>query len=131
MRLQRKQKCVTNDGRSTKLGLRVGSRLASPGIFRHLLTHQIRPYPPSMSTSGSNEPRVSKSRLPRAYTEEQLTFLRNNLNDFERKSQGSIRGDAKKFALEKASEFIARFGIPPDVESGPDVDVEAKFKEVS
>ncbi|KAG6865950.1 hypothetical protein C0991_010205 [Blastosporella zonata] len=37
-----------------------------------------------------------------------------NLVEFERRSQGSIRGDAKKFALERASDFIAQFGLPPE-----------------
>ncbi|KAG6861384.1 hypothetical protein C0995_000790 [Termitomyces sp. Mi166 len=40
--------------------------------------------------------------------------LRSNLTEFERRSQGSIRGDAKKYALERASDFIAQFGLPPE-----------------
>jgi hypothetical protein len=111
-----------------------------PGIFRNPTSDSLsRPTnsPPrwllvdGMSTPGPVESRVSKPRLPKAYTKEQLVFLRSNLDEFERKSQGFVRGDAKKFALEKAGEFILTFGLPSDVETGPDVDTEAKFKEVS
>ena len=84
-----------------------------------------------MSTSSSTDPRVHKPRLPKSYTDEQLNFLRNNLNEFERKSQGSVRGDAKRFALEKATDFIAIFGLPPDADTTPGVDTETKFKEVN
>ncbi|KAF9467810.1 hypothetical protein BDZ94DRAFT_1247794 [Collybia nuda] len=62
----------------------------------------------------ASDPRVHKPRLPKAYTDQQLTFLKSNLPEFERRSQGSIRGDAKKFALERASDFIARFGLPDE-----------------
>ena len=85
----------------------------------------------STNPSGDGEPGVSsKRRLPKSYTEDQLAFLRSRLGEFERRSQGSLRGDAKRFALEQATEFIVRFGLPPDVETGPDVDSEAKLKEV-
>ncbi|PFH50626.1 hypothetical protein AMATHDRAFT_60762 [Amanita thiersii Skay4041] len=62
----------------------------------------------------ASDPRVHKPRLPKVYTDQQLAFLKSNLAEFERRSQGSIRGDAKKFALERASEFIARFGLPDE-----------------
>ncbi|RDB29808.1 hypothetical protein Hypma_014040 [Hypsizygus marmoreus] len=62
----------------------------------------------------ASDPRVHKPRLPKAYTDQQLAFLKSNLPEFERRSQGSIRGDAKKFALERASDFIARFGLPDE-----------------
>ncbi|KAF7426340.1 hypothetical protein PC9H_008708 [Pleurotus ostreatus] len=62
----------------------------------------------------SSDPRVHKPRVPKAYSDEQLTFLRSHLSEFERRSQGSIRGDAKKFALERAQDFITRFGLPSD-----------------
>ncbi|KAG6830819.1 hypothetical protein H0H87_006992 [Tephrocybe sp. NHM501043] len=62
----------------------------------------------------ASDPRVHKPRLPKAYTPQQLTFLKSNLAEFERRSQGSIRGDAKKFALERASDFITQFGLPPE-----------------
>jgi hypothetical protein len=84
-----------------------------------------------MSTSGSAQPRVPTPRLPRAYTEEQLDFLRSNLGEFERKSQTAVRGEAKKFALDQAAEFVVRFGIPPDLNELPNGDAEARFKEVS
>ncbi|KAJ7272080.1 hypothetical protein B0H12DRAFT_1008221, partial [Mycena haematopus] len=48
------------------------------------------------------------------------------LPEFERRSQGPIRGDAKKFALERATDFIARFGIP-ETDRGEDAD--ARFRE--
>ena len=35
-------------------------------------------------------------------------------SEFERRTQGSIRGDAKKFALERAADFITTFGLPPE-----------------
>lgn len=41
---------------------------------------------------------------------------------------GPIRGDAKKFALERAADYIARFGIPDGMDPGEETD--AKFKEV-
>ncbi|KAF8068854.1 hypothetical protein FPV67DRAFT_1093599, partial [Lyophyllum atratum] len=62
----------------------------------------------------ASDPRVHKPRLPKAYTDQQLTFLKSHLSEFERRSQGSIRGDAKKFALERASDFVARFGLPDE-----------------
>ncbi|KAF8814975.1 hypothetical protein BYT27DRAFT_7201915 [Phlegmacium glaucopus] len=62
----------------------------------------------------SSDPRVHKPRLPKAYTDQQLTFLKSSLAEFERRSQGSIRGDAKKFALERAQDFIVRFGLPDE-----------------
>ncbi|KAH0580798.1 hypothetical protein H2248_011955 [Termitomyces sp. 'cryptogamus'] len=62
----------------------------------------------------ASDPRVHKPRLPKAYTPQQLTFLKSNLVEFERRSQGSIRGDAKKYALERASDFITQFGLPPE-----------------
>jgi hypothetical protein len=59
----------------------------------------------------ASDPRVHKPRSP-IYTDQQLLFLKSNLPEFERRSQGSVRGDAKKFALEKAAEFVTRFGLP-------------------
>jgi hypothetical protein len=83
-----------------------------------------------MSTSA--DPTTStKPRLPKAYTEEQLAFLRSHLPEFERRSSGSVRGDAKKFALDKASEFINKFGLPSDFDVTPGIDAESRFREVS
>ncbi|KAJ7282864.1 hypothetical protein C8J57DRAFT_1555295 [Mycena rebaudengoi] len=65
--------------------------------------------------------------LPKAYTEPQLAFLKSYLPEFERRSLGPVRGDAKKFALDRAGEFIARFGIPE--ESSGDDDSDARFRE--
>ncbi|EKM77387.1 hypothetical protein AGABI1DRAFT_130469 [Agaricus bisporus var. burnettii JB137-S8] len=76
-----------------------------------------------------SDPRVHKPRLPKAYTDQQLAFLKSNLPEFERRSQGSIRGDAKKFALERAADFIGRFGLPDEfigVEES-----ESRFREAS
>ncbi|KAL0959654.1 hypothetical protein HGRIS_011354 [Hohenbuehelia grisea] len=74
----------------------------------------------------SSDPRVqSKPRLPKSYTPEQLAFLRSHLPEFQRRSQGSIRGDAKKFALLRASDFIIRFGLPEDFGG---VDRENRFR---
>ncbi|KAK2461228.1 hypothetical protein APHAL10511_006755 [Amanita phalloides] len=58
----------------------------------------------------ANDPRIPKPRSPKVYTDQQLSFLRSNLPEFQRRLQGPIRGDAKKFALEKATDFIAQFG---------------------
>ncbi|GAV99825.1 Sterol 24-C-methyltransferase [Lentinula edodes] len=62
----------------------------------------------------SGDPRVQqqRTRLPKSYTDQQLAFLKSHLPEFERRTQGSIRGDAKKFALEKAADFISAFGLP-------------------
>lgn len=75
------------------------------------------------------DPRVSKPRLPKAYTEEQLVFLRSHISGFETRTRGHVRGDAKKFALDRASEFLVRFGLPPDLQ-GVD-EAEPRFREVS
>ena len=95
----------------------------------------------------SSDPRVHKPRLPKAYTDQQLTFLKryrlflppphplpslisqsSSLPEFERRSQGSIRGDAKKFALERAQDFIVRFGLPDEFIGVEEP--ESRFKEV-
>ena len=76
-----------------------------------------------------DDPRVSKPRLPKAYTEEQLVFLRSHISGFESRTRGHVRGDAKKFALDRASEFLVRFGLPPDLQ-GVD-EAEPRFREVS
>ncbi|KAF8551810.1 hypothetical protein OG21DRAFT_1466640 [Imleria badia] len=73
------------------------------------------------------DPRVSKPRLPKAYTEEQLAFLRSHISGFETRTRGHVRGDAKKFALDRASEFLVRFGLPPDLQ-GVD-EAEPRFRE--
>lgn len=92
----------------------------------------------------SSDPRVHKPRLPKAYTDQQLTFLKryfslmpfllspysasSSLPEFERRSQGSIRGDAKKFALERAQDFIVRFGLSDEFHGVEEP--ESRFKEV-
>ena len=73
--------------------------------------------------------RVSKPRLPKAYTEEQLVFLKSHISGFETRTRGHVRGDAKKFALDRASDFLLRFGLPPDLQ-GVD-EAEPRFREVS
>src|SRR5436190_438670 len=84
-----------------------------------------------MSTpSVPTDPKIQRARIPRIYTEEQLVFLRQNLGEFERRSQGCVRGDAKKFALDLADEFVVRYGLPSDADTSPGVDTEAKFREV-
>ncbi|KAJ7141387.1 hypothetical protein C8R44DRAFT_867011 [Mycena epipterygia] len=64
---------------------------------------------------------------PKAYTEPQLNFLKSYLPEFERRSLGPVRGDAKKFALERAADFVTRFGLPDDSEAGEES--EARFRE--
>lgn len=92
----------------------------------------------------SSDPRVHKPRLPKAYTDQQLAFLKryalwnpmlalpsflsSSLPEFERRSHGSIRGDAKKFALDKAQDFIVRFGLPDEFVGVEEP--ESRFKEV-
>ncbi|KAJ7091859.1 hypothetical protein B0H15DRAFT_177820 [Mycena belliarum] len=73
------------------------------------------------------KPRPRLRPTPKAYTEQQLNFLKSYLPDFERRSVGPIRGDAKKFALDRASEFITRFGLPDEYETGEEA--EGRFKE--
>jgi len=75
------------------------------------------------------DPRMSKPRLPKAYTEDQLAFLRSHIGGFETRTRGHVRGDAKKFALDRANEFLARFGLPPDLQ-GVD-EAEPRFREAS
>lgn len=82
-----------------------------------------------IQTMEGSDPRVSKPRLPKAYTEEQLVFLRSHIVGFETRTRGHVRGDAKKFALDRASEFLLRFGLPPDLH-GVD-EAEPRFREVS
>ena len=41
---------------------------------------------------------------------------------------GPVRGEAKKFALERAADFVARFGIPDETDAGEEAD--ARFREV-
>jgi hypothetical protein len=95
-----------------------------------------------MSTSANpiaplpTSPTPTKPRVPKSYTPDQLAFLHSHLAEFERRSSGSVRGDAKKFALEKAAEFICRFGLPPAADFdlgrvGAVDEREARFREVS
>ncbi|KAG1745289.1 hypothetical protein EDB19DRAFT_482593 [Suillus lakei] len=71
--------------------------------------------------------RTGKPNLPKAYTDEQLIFLRSHISGFETRTCGRTRGDAKKFALERANEFLVRFGMPEDLQ---DVDeAEPRFRE--
>ena len=84
-----------------------------------------------MSASDPRSP--IRNRLPKQYSDNELAFLKSHLpyvlyllvplnplteppthSEFERRSQGSIRGDAKKFALERATEFISTFGLPDE-----------------
>ncbi|KAJ7045898.1 hypothetical protein C8F04DRAFT_1066592 [Mycena alexandri] len=75
----------------------------------------------------SQGPRFPRARpMPKPYTEPQLNFLKSYLPEFERRSLGPIRGDAKKFALERAADFIARFGLPEEDAEG---DTASRFKE--
>ncbi|KAL4067016.1 hypothetical protein V8B97DRAFT_1874287 [Scleroderma yunnanense] len=74
-----------------------------------------------------SNPRVSNPRLPKVYTDEQLVFLRSHISGFETRTRGHVRGDAKRFALERANDFLARFGLPEDLQ-GVD-DAEPRFRE--
>ena len=46
------------------------------------------------------------------HTDEQLSWLRSHLAEYETRAGGSVRGDAKKFALEKAVKYIEKWGVP-------------------
>ncbi|KAG2142453.1 hypothetical protein DEU56DRAFT_733922 [Suillus clintonianus] len=70
---------------------------------------------------------MNKTRLPKAYTDEQLNFLRNHIGGFESRSRGHVRGDAKKFALDRANEFLVRFGMPEDLQDAGEA--EPRFRE--
>ncbi|KAI6044023.1 hypothetical protein EDC04DRAFT_502899 [Pisolithus marmoratus] len=74
-----------------------------------------------------NDLRVSKPRLPKVYTDEQLVFLRSHISGFETRTRGHVRGDAKKFALERANDFLARFGLPEELQGIEDA--EPRFRE--
>ncbi|KAJ6521952.1 hypothetical protein DFH09DRAFT_212935 [Mycena vulgaris] len=74
----------------------------------------------------AQDSRFRSRPLPKAYTEPQLNFLKSYLPEFERRSLGPIRGDAKKFALERATDFIGRFGLPDD-DAGEET--ESRFRE--
>ncbi|KAJ6498940.1 hypothetical protein C8R45DRAFT_1210810 [Mycena sanguinolenta] len=77
----------------------------------------------------SHSSRYARSRPPpKVYSEPQLNFLKSYLPEYERRSLGPVRGDAKKFALERATDFIARFGIPEDSDPGEDGDRDARFR---
>lgn len=78
-------------------------------------------------TTMENDLRVSKPRLPKAYTDEQLVFLRSHISGFETRTRGHVRGDAKKFALERANDFLARFGLPEELQGIEDA--EPRFRE--
>jgi hypothetical protein len=75
-----------------------------------------------------SDPKAQKSRLPKSYTDEQLAFLRGHLAEFERRAGGVVRGEAKKFALARAEDFIVRFGLPADLESV--AEAKPRFREV-
>ncbi|KIK93417.1 hypothetical protein PAXRUDRAFT_515852 [Paxillus rubicundulus Ve08.2h10] len=74
-----------------------------------------------------SDPRVSKPRLPKPYTEEQLSFLRSHISGFETRTRGHVRGDAKKFALDRANDFLLRFGLPLDLQGVEEA--EPRFRE--
>ena len=57
-----------------------------------------------------------------------LILASSSLPELERRSQGSIRGDAKKFALERARDFIVRFGLSDEFHGVEEP--ESRFKEV-
>ncbi|EIW78592.1 hypothetical protein CONPUDRAFT_156567 [Coniophora puteana RWD-64-598 SS2] len=69
----------------------------------------------------------SKPRLPKAYTDDQLNFLRGHVQGFESRTRGAVRGDAKKFALERADEFLMTFGMPDDLRGTEEA--EPRFRE--
>jgi hypothetical protein len=46
------------------------------------------------------------------HTDEQLSWLRGHLAEYENRAGGNVRGDAKKFALEKAVKYIEKWGVP-------------------
>lgn len=46
------------------------------------------------------------------HTDEQLSWLRSHLAEYETRAGGNVRGDAKKFALEKAVKYIEKWGVP-------------------
>ena len=67
--------------------------------------------------------------LPRDSNRRQFAaVVHSYLPEYEKRSQGSIRGDSKKFAFQKAAEYIQAFGISAEF-IGAD-DGETRFKEV-
>ncbi|KAF5389525.1 hypothetical protein D9757_004222 [Collybiopsis confluens] len=79
-----------------------------------------------------SDPRIQQRTRPKSYTDQELAFLKSHLPEFERRTQSGVRGDAKKFALEKAALFISTFGLPPELvhveEAEPRFKEEAKKK---
>jgi hypothetical protein len=71
----------------------------------------------------TSHPRASKPGSPKACTSRRLIFLRSCISDFESRTRGHVRVYTKKFALDHASEFFVRFGMPEDLqdinEAGP------------
>lgn len=55
---------------------------------------------------------LDTSSMKSKHTDEQLGWLRNHLADYETRASGNVRGDAKKFALEMASKYIEKWGVP-------------------
>ncbi|KIK43600.1 hypothetical protein CY34DRAFT_81488, partial [Suillus luteus UH-Slu-Lm8-n1] len=53
---------------------------------------------------------------PKAYTDEQLLFLRRHISGFETRTCGRVRGGAKTSALDYANEFFVHFGMPEDLQ---------------
>lgn len=56
----------------------------------------------------TSHPRTSKPRLLEAYTDEQLIFLRSHVGDFETRTCWRV-------ALDRANEFLVRFGMLEDL----------------
>lgn len=46
------------------------------------------------------------------HTDEQLAWLRSHLAEYETRAAGNVRGDAKKFALDKAAKYMEKWGLP-------------------
>ncbi|KAF5341504.1 hypothetical protein D9757_014257 [Collybiopsis confluens] len=74
-----------------------------------------------------SDPRIQQRTRPKSYTDQELAFLKSHLPEFERRTQSGVRGDAKKFALEKAALFISTFGLPPELVHVEEA--EPRFKE--
>ena len=76
----------------------------------------------------TNSSLFSEGIVPLFPSHPPLILASSSLPEFERRSQGSIRGDAKKFALERAQDFIVRFGLSEEFHGVEEP--ESRFKEV-
>lgn len=83
--------------------------------------------PPPLSLLNGGNWTLPPARLLPGGTSNPGTAATSHLEEFEKRSAGPVRGDAKKYALEQAQGFVVRFGLPPEFH--PLEEGETRFKE--